>query len=188
MSDIHYREGFYSAEVIGQRMTETRNGNPQFELSIQPVSRIEGHAEFPLDEIGPTRCLYMVITPKTGGWVLDGLRLIGFEGDSFSQLDNSLGGDNFHSFIGKTVRVLCRHETWEEVTREKWRISTYQFELAATAVSRQKIRELDALFGTQLNTPPPSGKSQSDDEIAVKYPVDDGNLPPSDEQVEDIPF
>ena len=178
---VHYEEGKYAAEITAQRLTTNRNGNTQLEIEFMPYSKIEEVESKSLtgSEVYP-RTIYMVITEKSGNYVIDRLRMIGWPGTSFKTLDAELcPPDKFHNFVGSSVTVWCRHKVYLEQQREEWQLAVVEGakERKANATAdKATARKLDTLFGKHLK------------ETAKNVLPDDGNLPPKDRDVDDIPF
>jgi hypothetical protein len=179
----HYNQGPYFCDVTGQQLTKTKNGNPQFELDMQPYAAIQQDGEpLVLDANGPPRTIYMVITEKSGDFVLENLRSIGFAGSSFSQLDADMSKGKVHSFVGQRIRTFCNHETYEGVTREKWMVSSGE-KRQNEPLDTASVRKLDALFGKQLKNGAKSSAPAA--EKAAPPPAEDHALVTEDD---DIPF
>jgi len=118
-----YAEGNYTCRITNQQVTEANSGTIQLELEVLPIKADDE----PIDGNVFRRIIYLPLTPKTigtkddPGWVTNTLRGLGFQGDDFTALqpDNA----NSQSLIGKEVSCYCKHEEWDERTREKWSFS-----------------------------------------------------------------
>ncbi len=143
---ILYAAGRYQCRVIGQEFTEAGTGSKQFVLKIVPTGRYRLDEPDALEQVQEQeRRIYRAITDNTISYFLDDLVYLGFEGDSFTELDPSTPG--FHDLTGLLIDATCSHETFKGKQSEKWQIYRGS---NSSPLDEQGMRDLDALFGPQL--------------------------------------
>lgn len=148
----------YLCAVTQQGFTESiAKKTPGFFLRVKPVGQVipddpENTYECPSQE----RQVTMWITEKTAERIIEDLRRLGFTGSAFADLDPEKG--NF-SFVGRNIRLVCKHETSADGTK------TYdKFELPffGKVVENDKTMasKLDRMFGKMLKEPVSAPKPQ----------------------------
>jgi hypothetical protein len=145
-------EGKYEATITDQRFDETKTGKLQFVLGIDVEGELVGDRSEPLDA-PKRRTIYRVIeggddasTQKLLDWFRSTAKHLGFDaGDRrLSDLDPNAPANRHHSFIGQTVVVKCRHESYNGSLQERWDVFQPR---ATTPINGEKMERLDALFG-----------------------------------------
>lgn len=148
----YYDTGRYACKVVDQALGETGTGKPQFALRFQvlglvdpkdPKTYIPAAAQY-------ERTHYRTITEKTIPYFIEDLKALGFQGDSFKDLDPKTEG--FHDFRGLDIDMWCSHENTQDGSgqREKWGVARQGGSLEVKPLEAKKIRDLDNLFGKQL--------------------------------------
>lgn len=143
----NYRDGSkYRAHVTHQQLGETSKSKPQFILTFMIDGEINPEdpdgAMWNVDNL--ERSYYKVINEKTIKYLMEDLERLGFQGASFEQLDEKSPG--FHSFIGQSIVVVCKHGEYNGKPTE-------QFSLAGAprkSMAKEEVKKLDALFGANL--------------------------------------
>lgn len=146
-----YAGGLYVAEVTGQALSKTKNGNYQIVLSIKILGKPDPKSPTAYIEIEQKpRTIYIVITDKTIDYVIADLETLGFVGTSFGMIDSE--HPQHQNLIGTQVDVWCKHDTGiDGNTYEKWRIShPPSGGLDVDPLDNKGVRQLDSLFGAQL--------------------------------------
>jgi len=182
-----FDEGKYLCRVTRQALGETKNGNPQFVLSFDPMGMVDSRN--PEGDLiacpNYERSVFRSITKKTVDWVLDEVKhlceLAGIKESlsGFEYLDPNTSG--FFDFTGVEFEATCSHETWEGKTREKWSIWTGG-SMEVTPLDNSKARKLNSLYGKELKSKFPNGARKSEKKPAQQEAAPAG--PPDD----DIPF
>ncbi len=142
----YYSEGPYMGRVVFQELGASKNkGTPQFLLRVQIMASLDAKGE-PTALPGPAqeRSVYIYLTEASMEMALKALKVLGYRKTSVKFLDPNVAG--CVDFTGTEVPLYCKHESYENETREKWSIST---RLAASA-GPVDIRKLDRLFGPGL--------------------------------------
>lgn len=166
-----HEPGRYHAEIVGQQMAESSNGNPQLILVIRLLGKLdpadpETMHHCPADE----RRVFMTITQKTIDFVLRDLKALGFSKSSFSFLDPNT--DGYHDFRGTEVDVSCQHDTYQGEVKEKWQLALNGgFE--AKPLDKKNLRKLDSLFGKKLKDAVGSPSQANPQVDADEVPADD---------------
>ena len=155
-------EGNYTAEVIAQAFSKTKNGTHQFVLRVRVAEGVE-------------RNLYMFLSESAIPYTKENLRRLGYSGNSLTALDPARPG--FHSFIGQTVECYCKHEMYEGKTQEKWALSSNQG-LRSDPLTSDESSKLDRMFGS-------ASEPQRANPVRTGVIVNDHGLEVSDS---DIPF
>lgn len=139
----YYQQGAYKCEIVDQGLSQSSNGNPQIWLKIRALESIDDPA---LQIQQHERMVYWTITEKTIEFVLEKLDALGFDGESFRQID--LNNQHPQSFIGNVEEFYCQLETYDGKEREKWDLS--RGASAVKPLDETEARKLDALFGRKL--------------------------------------
>lgn len=170
-----YEAGLHVAKVVSQGITKASTGNFQFFLRV----KILGMAD-PGDEQNYIphrtqyeRTIYRAITDKTVEYLVQDLDVLGFAGESFSELDPS--HPQFQNFAGKQFDVVCTHEDdTKGGVREKWSIARGMAgSKPIEPLQARELRQLDSLFGKALKTRKkpaasvPAGRSDADESLAI---------------------
>ncbi len=188
MAKPFYEVGRYACKVTSQALGEAKTGTPQFVLQFTVLGKV--------DPSDPTRYIpaaaqyerthFRAITDKTIKDFLEDLKILGFKGSAFRELDPNTPG--FHDFRGLDVDMWCAHEDDQEGgKRERWGIARHGGgSLEVKALEPKKLRDLDNLFGKALKamhapaTPAPRASAA---QPAAAPP--DGDYVPTDQ---DVPF
>lgn len=160
-------EGKYVVEIIDQGMGVTTNGNVQFVLKFKVLGKVDpaNPNNYFKNEVQSERAMYRVINENTIDFALDELRVLGFEGSSFSQLDPK---DSKHvSFVGHQVDMQCQHKAdLNNQPKEEWSVFRGGGVLIRQEASPEQLRQLDYLFSKRLKelrpekaAPAPAAKS-----------------------------
>jgi len=138
----------YVCEIINQGFVESSKGTPGFAIMVVPRAEICPNTNQHLDCPQYERQVTMWITDKTAERHASQLRLLGFEGSSFSQLDPARPGH--HSLIGQEVVMVCKHEANQNDPTKVY--DKFEFPFIGTPMeSDSKVAtKLDALFGKTL--------------------------------------
>ncbi len=166
--------GSYVGIVFEWNLSQTSNNNPQFVLSFELKGRV--NPEDPEGELlyceRETRRIYMVITGKTADFVIRDLKHLGYNRNTFAELDpdNPEGFD----FGGIEVPVSCKHEVYRGEPKERWSLN---YAPAVRKLEDKEVRRLDQLYGKIFEQSAP---------VEEHDPVlpDASEAPPDDE----IPF
>lgn len=147
MSTPFYAPGRYVCEMTDQALGKASTGTAQIVWRFRVLETETG------DQLAAQyeRTIYRSVTDKTMPYVLEDLRTLGFNRDSFAEIDPSTPG--YQSFKGVQFTAFCTHEEDQRNGgwRERWGIANSgAFEV--TPLEKGKVRELDALFGKQLKT------------------------------------
>jgi len=172
----YYQEGLYEVRFKSQGFSESKEKKtPFFFLTFDPVNLILG------DDIHPVDARYeckvdLWLTEKTVERTVENLRTIGWEGNSFRDLEP--GGFSFEGVVG---HLRCSHEQNGEKVYDKWDFP------ATGGVKVEHVsgmaKKLDALFGKALKASKPAAKAV-EKPVPVTVPEDAGSVEDADE----IPF
>jgi len=128
---LEYEPGRYWGKVLSQAMGTTKNGNAQFILHFEVLGKVD--PSNPGSDLLPCprneRRIYMVITEKTGKFVLDGLVQPGFYQQRFAFPDPDREGQ--HHCHGP-----------------KWGVASNGFKPGPP--DAKVIKKLDSLFAKEL--------------------------------------
>lgn len=168
----YYAVGRYACKVTAQALGETSTGNPQFVLRFQVLGLVDPADPGKYIAAGQQfeRTHYRAITEKTIKYFLDDLKILGFDGSSFKDLDPATEG--FHDFRGMDIDMWCAHENGQDGgQREKWGVARQGGSLEVKPLEPKKLRDLDNLFGKQLKglKPGPSARP-----VPINAPSDMG--------------
>lgn len=149
MSAPYYEQGNYACQITAQAVTETKNGNPQLVLRFKVLGPSLGNGEYEPASPAYERTFYRVITDKTVEYVVEDLKALGYQHQSFRFLDPKTPG--FQDFSGKVLEMYCKHEPDDKGNvREKWMIARSSSGISDKPLEPKKLRELDNLFGKFL--------------------------------------
>lgn len=188
----YYEPGKYWGKITRQGFNEASTGTPQFVLSFEVVGQM--NPADPAGDLLPVtaryeRTAFMPLTEKTIERFLDDLAMLGFEGQSFAELNPD--AETHVSFVEQEAMFSCEHDSYEGKTRERWRLASGggTFELK-NPLDAKGYRKLDTLFGKALKsrftgTKPAAKPAPEKRQAPEPAPVgaDDGDAPS-----DDIPF
>ena len=181
MSTPLYDRGLYRVRIDNQQLGESQNGNPQIVLTFTPLGQYDMKDNSLFTCPSEARSAFMTITDNTIDFILETLRHLGFQGNSFAQLDPDTTG--FHDFRGVECDAYCKHDEYEGKTKEKWNISRGKVTLNVKPLEKKDLRALDAKFGKKLKATPAATNGPT------KAPPARGQAPaPAAPVPEDIPF
>lgn len=146
-----YQPGRYWGRIVAQAIGMTSKNNPQFVLTFKVIGKV--NPEDPDGELLPVseqyeRSIFKVITDKTIDYVMEDLQKLGFDRETFKELDPNTPG--FQSFVGNELAFYCDHDTYEGTVREKWGLARDGSGLQIKPLEPKQMRELDSLFGKHL--------------------------------------
>ncbi len=138
----YFQEGTYVCRIKSQELSTTPNGNLQLMLSFGVLGTPdpENPANYLRTTHEQTRRLWLYFTEKTMDFALEHLAILGWHGESLSELDARNAG--FHSFRDQVVDLWCRHEGEHPNIRERWQVA----KRPPMQVKDDKVRELDKLL------------------------------------------
>jgi hypothetical protein len=120
--------------VLDQGFNEASTGTAQLWLKVLVLECRERVNE-KLEQL--SRVMYFPITAKTADRLMQHLRTLGFDGDSFEDLDPRRVGH--HSFVGQEIELACRHEE----DRNKTLCERWEFPGTSRPLDEQKLRKLN---------------------------------------------
>ena len=135
----YYGQGTYDCQITGQGMAESKEKKtPYFFLRFLPIS-LNGEKIHEDQE----REVALWLTEKTIDRSIEVLRQLGWNGDSFKELEP--GGGVI--LKGLHCKIRCEHEQVDANVWERW-----QFPFAGQATEHKAglSKKLDALFGKSL--------------------------------------
>lgn len=148
--NAHFQPGRYWARITDQQLGYNNKGNKQLVLRFELIGRInpsdpEGEL-LPCDQF--ERTIFRVINENTLVYVLDDLEILGFDGESWAQLD--LSHAEACDLRGQELAVSCTHEQYAGNAVERWGISREPTRPEIKPLEPKAQRELDNLFGREL--------------------------------------
>ena len=171
----YYEPGYYECVIRDQGFDVSKEKKtPCFWLPFVPITS-QGDGEY-------RRMVHLWLTDKTIDNVVARLRLLGWEGTSFKDLEP--GG---FSLKGKSVRLRCDHEQHDDKIYEKWEFPPPEGSGQQAENVDGVARKLDALFDKALKT----GKTiKAGKEPAAKADAE-AQKPPEDDpwhNDDEVPF
>lgn len=145
---IVYAQGAYWCEIVSQAISETRNGNPQIELGIKPYCRED---ETPVER-QIERKFKRVLTEKTIDFAVEELRSLGYDRDTFAELDPR--HPQKFDFTGIRAKFLCEYREYEGKEFESWSLLRDYQKAEVEPIDKAKLKRLDGLFGKALKAAP----------------------------------
>jgi hypothetical protein len=148
MASPYYQEGRYRGEIVAQALGQAGTGTPQLVIRFKVIEFEDGT---PIDH-QYERTIFRAITAKTMPYLLEDLKTLGYNRDSFRYLDPN--ENEHHSFIGQDFIAFCQHKRdLQDNLREQWGVATAGIgKLEVAPLESKKLRELDNLFGKQLRS------------------------------------
>lgn len=190
-----YESGKYRVKIAKQAFGKNKKDNFELQLTIKPIG-VYSKPNSPDEQLSEfdapyERTIFLTLTEGTlgttekPGWVMQNLTYLGFNGDSFAQLDPN--DKDAISFVGLELDARCDHEDYEGKEREKWNIIRPGGGASGPTTKpaeKKEVRALDSKFksllkanakGRELATvgagvvdpgdPPPPPAGRSDEEI-----------------------
>jgi len=146
-------EGKYRAQITDYGVMQSRQGanHPTVFVTFKLLAGPEAEPLGGRSLYGVMRTYYRAITPKTMRWVRAELKAIGYDRDELKYLDAEAEGAV--DLFGRDIDVVCRHEEYDNNTRERWSIDCGP---AHVKLSAEDLERLDEQFAAQaaLETPP----------------------------------
>jgi hypothetical protein len=173
---LYYNPGTYLGEITNHILGETKTGKPQLILQFMVQAMVNE-----ADPANPLSCgdqyertMYRVITDKTIDFVMEDLQRLGFQGNSFSELD--LNTDVHQDFRGQKHEFYCQHREYNGKTHEDWGFA--RGAAVAKPLDTNSVRQLDAMFGKQLKAQSQAAKAAAPQQAApVAVPVAAQSVP-----------
>lgn len=142
----YYAKGEYMFAVEEQGFGESKNGTPFFFFRGKPVSIILPDGGGEPCEKQYDREIVRYLSEKAVEYTIADLRRLGWEGESFKELDPSVNGHL--SWVGQTIHVVCEHEENDKGTWERWGLPFVAGDKPEKPKSDVRIAwKLDAMFG-----------------------------------------
>ena len=158
----YYAQGLYDCVIRDHGFNESKNKKtPYLWLQFVPVKDQAGNPV----EVEYDRETQIYLTDKTIERAASQLRLLGYDGTSWSDLES-------HDFKQVNCKIRCLHEQGDEQVFEKWELPAP----GGGAQSEKKKgmgKKLDALFGKALK----DGKAAPKKEEPVAVADDDDDVP-----------
>jgi hypothetical protein len=131
--------GNYLARVVHQYFGESKKkGTLKFALGIQIFQDLDNDSLCMQFE----REIYWWITEKSLPWVMYDLRVLGYQGQTLSDLDPDTTG--FHNFHGLELEVSCNYEKClDGEVRERWKLTARRENLR----DKSRLRQFDRILG-----------------------------------------
>lgn len=144
--------GNYWVKITGQGLGQTSTGNIQMVLEFQPLGLVnpQNREEYLVDESlqNITRRFYRVLNENTMPFATEELKVMGFKGDSFEQIDPR--HPRHWSFKDQLVMMYCQQGTNHKgEPREEWNIARSS-PMVREEAPKDKLRSLDAMFQKNL--------------------------------------
>lgn len=161
---LYYEPGRYWGKVTNQQLGVSGSGNAQIVITFRVLGKVN-----PADPDGDLlpclneyeRSVFRTITDKTIEWVQQDLEKLGFDGDSFGQID--LQHSHCCDLRGTELAFSCTHEAdnraeYAGVLRERWSIASDSGAPQVKPLDSKALRQLDAMFGKSLKAIKKNGK------------------------------
>lgn len=119
MSYESYRPGLYHCVTTSASLGVAKTGTPQVVVELRIYAMYQNGPGL-VDIDGPGATMYLPLTDKTlgtpsvPGWVYSALLMLGWSGESFTDLS---------SLVGREADFHCKHEEHEGKMSEKWSLS-----------------------------------------------------------------
>ncbi len=141
----YYDPSEYWCEIVDHGLSPAKTGTPQIFIKFKVLGRVNAADpdQFDPDEHQYERIMYQAITAATVEFVLDKLEVIGFTGTAWSEFDRT--NPNSQDLVGNSIKMYCKHETYNGELKERWDIARGGNRMDAEATSK-----LDSLFGKEL--------------------------------------
>src|SRR5258708_17571397 len=121
MAKCFYEEGLHIGDLVQQAIGESGTGRPQIVLRVKILGTAIDDQSFTPHRQQFERTIYMTVTDKTIPFIIENLRVAGFDGDKISTLEP--GVKNHVSLIGNRINLWCKHEEDKQGDlRERWQI------------------------------------------------------------------
>ena len=163
----YFEQGRYRGRINAQGFTEASTGNPQFFITFDVLGVYDpASPEGPRPTKQGTRTIFRAITDATIDYLLEDLKSLGYDKQSFAFLDP--GQHEHHSFVGQEIDAICTHKEHNGAMNEKWSLSRGGGQLNVKPVDSTAIRRLDALFGAKLKANASSSKKPAPQPVASR--------------------
>ncbi len=163
-------EGTYHGLLVKAETTEAGTGNPQIVVTFK-VEHVWRDDAWCLVAVGERR-LFMALTDKARPYTADKLKALGFDGRFSSPRFSK-------EAINEGVQLLCKHETYNQQTREKWELADWGGGGSGEPLAADPLRALDTWYqslqdqaakpGGQPTTPPPAGMTPEEVDKDIPY-------------------
>jgi len=155
----HYERGNYRCRITSQGLGKSREKKTDyFFIEFLPVAKIRPDGSESLCESGYKRNYDRFLTENTKEYALGDLDFLGFEGNSFGQIN--LDHPQCFNMTGMEIEMYCTHEVNGENTYERWHLNTGGGGREIIPATQNDVRKLDALFGSDLRLRATKRKSQ----------------------------
>ena len=184
--------GLYRGEIIDQSLTKSKDkGTPGIFITVVVYAKLFKNEPVLIPEDQQKEgIIKMWITKKTVDFVVRDLRAMGFTGNEWSQINLTRAGHQ--DLRGKDIKLLCRHEYWQDEPRERWHLARYDSN--AAQLDDKESDYLQAMFGKVLKSAPKPAPKPA--KINVQKPVKEVEMDnvlakaakADEEEEDDIPF
>lgn len=140
-----FTAGYYVGHIQKWNLSEAGTGNPQFVINFIPAYK-KGPKGAKEECPNDPRSVYRVITDKTIEYFANDLKALGYDRDTFDDLDPT--SPNAFNFEGIEIEVRMKLETYDGRERERWELAMVKTEIKP--LERQGISALNAQFANKL--------------------------------------
>jgi hypothetical protein len=143
--------GSYVGKIVKHELGLAKSGNQQIVFTVKVTDEVDEQDPSQVTELDKeyTRTIYETISDNTAERVVKLLKTLGFEGDSFAQLDeNECEAADFQDLAGKQVPLLCEENNYQGNQNERWRFNFPGLGGGEVRkASSEEIRKIDAKYG-----------------------------------------
>lgn len=149
--------GRYLVRVLSQRFKQAKTGTWQFELYVQPLTYHGYNGEEDVSH-GSGRTLRWFLTEKAGEYAIRDLRGLGWEGDSFAELEPTHPG--CHSFVDMELECYMKIEARKDGSGsdERWNLHR---DIVAEPLPESDLAKLHRMFAKELKSSKPKAPAKS---------------------------
>lgn len=154
--------GDFSGTIVDHKIGSAGTGNKQLVFTCNVTHELDEEGNKIALNTPLTRTVFRTITGNTVNRLVQELRLLGYQGNGFSQLDKeSCDAQDFIDLSGTEVELRCSENNYKGNQNERW---DFRFEGLSQGVNVQRaaaeeVRALDAEFADMFSSIPAAPKA-----------------------------
>ena len=167
-----YLAGRYRGRMLRAALGQSeKKGTPQIAFEFQPIGMYGANGIETC--AADNRTIFKYITDQTIDYLIQDLAALGFDRNSFSEIDS----DHENAFPWAGVEFDCRlaYEEYEGKQKERWEFA--RGGPKGKPIEQKQVRELDAKYGNYLKNKPAPANGTKAAPVGATATPEDADIP-----------